>query len=74
MDNSKERTHLPMPELLTRASCIKRLEEDLYLIAPRVSPTNQPVKGLSQLNYTDCHLRKIVDKLLSPVTAASMGD
>ena len=29
MENIKERTSLPMPELLTMASCRKRLEEDL---------------------------------------------
>ena len=53
MDNIKEWTSLPMPELLTRASCRKRLEEHLCWIIRHVPPTTQLVKGLNwtELNF-----------------------
>ena len=45
VENIKGWTSLLMPELLTRASCRKRLEEDLCWIAPHVPPATQSVKG-----------------------------
>ena len=56
MDNTKEWTSLPMPELLTKASLQKRLEEDLCWIVPHVPSTTQSVKGL---NWTELILRVI---------------
>ena len=47
MDNIEEWTSLPMPELLTRASCRKKkLEENLCRFVPHVPPMTQWVKGL----------------------------
>ena len=52
MDHFKEWTSLPMPELLTRASCRKdwKMEDDLCWIVPHVSPMTELVKGL---NWTE---------------------
>ena len=52
MDIIKEWTSLPMPELLTRASCRKRLEEDLCWIIPHIPRTTQSVKGPEPVLWT----------------------
>ena len=66
MDNTSEWTSLPMPEVLTRASCKKRLEEDLCWINPHISPPPLPqltqvVKGL---NWTSHNTYPVPDKRL----------
>ena len=50
MDNVKEWTSLPKPELLTGASCWKRLEGDLGWFITHVPPATQSVM---ELNWTE---------------------
>ena len=50
MDNIKEWTSLPKPELLTRASCKKTPEEYLCWVVPHVPSPIQSVKGLNWLD------------------------
>ena len=70
MDDIKEWTSLPMPELLTRASCRKRLEEDLCWIVPHVPPMTQTVKGLNrtQLNWNVWEFLSMPVKQSCPLT------
>ena len=51
MDSIKEWTSLSVPELLTMASCRKRLEEELSSIVPRVPPPpHNPIGQGTELN------------------------
>ena len=47
MDNTKEQTSLPIPEMLTTASCRKKTGRGSVLNRPSCSPTTKSVKGLS---------------------------
>ena len=51
MDNIKEWTSLPIPELLTRVSCRKRLEEDLCCRPSR--PPDDVIGEGTELNFKE---------------------
>ena len=63
MDNIKEWTSLPVPELLTRASCRKRLEEDLCRIVHHVPPSllpNDPIsRGIELKRLHTNHIQNV---------------
>ena len=47
MDKIREWISLPVPKLLTRASCRKDWKKDLCLVVPPVPPTTKSVKELN---------------------------
>ena len=56
MDNVKEWTSLPMPELLTMASCRKvwkRISAESSLMCPPPPHPHDPISQGSELNGTD---------------------